>query len=59
MTHTHKPVCKHEDVTVLWNQRLHTDIEVMANRQHIVIKNKKEKTCTVIGVAIPVDRNVT
>ena len=58
-THTHKPVCEHEDVTVLWNQRVHTDTVVMANRQHIIVKNKKEKTCILIDVAIPVDRIVT
>ena len=29
-----------------------------ANRSDIVIKNKKEKTCTLIDVAIPADRNV-
>jgi 23S rRNA pseudoU1915 N3-methylase RlmH len=28
------------------------------NRPDIIIKNKKEKTCTLIGVAIPAERNV-
>jgi hypothetical protein len=37
---------------------VHTDREVTANRQDIIIKNKKEKTCTLIDVAIPADRNV-
>jgi hypothetical protein len=32
--------------------------EVTANRPDITIKNKKEKTCTLIDVAIPADRNV-
>ena len=32
--------------------------EVTANRPDIIIKNKKEKTCTLIDVAIPADRNV-
>ena len=31
-THTPKPVCEHEDVTVLWNQGVNTDREVTANR---------------------------
>ena len=31
---------------------------VTANRPDIIIKNKKEKTCTLIDVAIPADRNV-
>jgi hypothetical protein len=38
---------------VLWNQAVHT-----ANRPDIIIKNKKEKTCTLIDVAVPADRNV-
>ena len=35
--HTPKPLCEHEDVTVLWNQEIHTDIEVMANKQDKII----------------------
>jgi len=43
---------------VLWNQAVHTDREVIANRPDVIIKNKKEKTCTLIDVAILADRNV-
>jgi hypothetical protein len=57
-THTPKPVYEKGDVTVLWNHAVHTDREVTANRPDIIIKNKKEKTCTMIDVAIPADRNV-
>ena len=57
-THTPKPVCEHEDVTVLWIQEVHTDTEVMANRPDIIIKNRKEKMCILINVAITADRNV-
>jgi hypothetical protein len=46
------------DVTVLWNQAAQTDREVTANTPDIIIKNKKEKTCTLIDVAIPTDKNV-
>ena len=52
-----KPVYEEEDVTVLWNQAVHTDREVTANRPDIIIK-KKGKTYTLIDVAIPADRNV-
>ena len=45
-------------VTVLWNQAVHTDREVTTNRPDILIKNKKEKTCTLIDVAIPADRSI-
>jgi len=57
-THMLKPLCEEGDVTVLWNQAVHTDREVTANTPDIIIKNKKEKTCTLIDVAIPADRNV-
>ena len=43
---------------MLWNQAVHTDREVTANRPDIIIKHKKEKTCTLIYVAIHADRNV-
>jgi hypothetical protein len=46
------------DATVSWNQTIHTDREVTADRPDIIIKNRKEKTCTLIDVAIPADRNV-
>jgi hypothetical protein len=52
-----KPVYEKGDLTVLWNQAVHTDREVTANRPDIIIKNQKEKTCTLIDVTIPADRN--
>jgi hypothetical protein len=36
---------------------MQTDREVLANRPDIIIKNK-DKTCLLIGVAIPSDKNV-
>jgi hypothetical protein len=40
------------------NNNNNTEREVTANRPDIIIKNQKEKTCTLIFVAIPADRNV-
>jgi len=57
-THAQASVCEEGDVTVLWNQAVHTDREVTANRPDIIIKNNKKKRCTLIDVAIPADRNV-
>jgi hypothetical protein len=45
------------DVTVLWNELVHTDREVTANRSDIIIKHKKQKICTLIDVAISADIN--
>ena len=38
-----KPVYEEGDVTVLWNQAVHTDREVTAIRPDIIIKNKKKR----------------
>jgi len=38
-----KPVYEEGDVTVLWNQAVHTDREVTANKSDIIIKNKQIK----------------
>ena len=41
-----KPMYEQEDVTVLWNQAVHTDREVTANRPDIIIKNIKKNMHT-------------
>jgi hypothetical protein len=46
------------DVTVLWNQAVHRQREVTANRADITIKTKKENIYTMIDAAILADRNV-
>jgi hypothetical protein len=56
--HMPKPVTEHEDITVLWNQGIQTDREVLANRPNIIVKNKKDKTCLLIDVEIPSDKNI-
>jgi hypothetical protein len=43
---------------LLWNQGVRTGREVTSNRPDIIIKNKKEKICLLIDVAIPADRHV-
>jgi hypothetical protein len=55
-THMAKPVYEKGDVPASWNQAVNR--EVTANRPDIIIKNKKEKTRTMIDVAIPADINV-
>jgi hypothetical protein len=44
---------------VEWSQGVQADREVTTSKPDIIVKNKKEKTCILIDVAIPVDRNVT
>jgi hypothetical protein len=55
--YSHIPT-EHEDITVLWNQGIQTDREVLANRPDMIIKNKMDKTCLLIDVAIPSYKNI-
>jgi len=41
-----KPVYEEGDVTVLWNQAVHTDREVITNRPDIIIKNEEKNMQT-------------
>jgi hypothetical protein len=45
-------------MAVLWNQWVQVDRKVLANRPDIILKNKKERTYLLTGVAIPTDGNV-
>ena len=57
-THTCPNQCMKREMSQCCGIKQYTDREVTANRPDIIIKNTKEKTCTLIDVAIPADRNV-
>ena len=38
---------------------IHTDREISANHPDFVIKNNRDKKCTLIDVAIPSDKNTS
>jgi hypothetical protein len=64
MVHTPTPIPEHGDVTVLWNQRVHTDIQTLWQTGHTKQletkkKKKKEETNKQIDVAKPAGKNVT
>ena len=48
-----------ETVTILWDMQVHTDKTIKANKPDIIIKDKQEKTCMLIDMAIPSDRNTS
>ena len=52
-----KTVAENEKVTVLWDMKVHTDKTIKANKPDIIIKDKREKTCMLIYMAILSDRN--
>ena len=39
--------------------RIQTDREIKANRPDIVIKNKQEKSCLIIDMSIPTEKNTS
>ena len=57
--HEVTPVAENEKVTILWDFSIQTDRTIKANRPDIVIRDKKEKTCLLLDVSIPADRNTS
>jgi len=57
--HQPQTVTENDNVTILWDMPVNTDREISANRPDIIIKNRQEKTCIMIDMAIPSERNVT
>ena len=45
-------------VTVLWNQQVETDRTIPNKKPDIIIRDNENRTCILIDVAIPGDRNV-
>ena len=44
--------------TILWNQQVQTDRTIPSNKPDIIIRDNEKRTCMLIDVAIPGDRNV-
>ena len=57
----HEPntVTENDSVTILWDMPIHTERTIAANRPDIVLKNKKDKTCLLIDMTIPLDTNTS
>ena len=50
---------ENETATILGDMPVNTDKEIKANRPDIIIKDKREKTCIMIDMSIPSERNVS
>ena len=55
--HEPKAVTKKDSVTILWDMPIHTDRTIAANRPDIMLKSKKDKTCLLIDMTVPLDTN--
>ena len=58
--HEHAPqgVVKTDKVKVLWNFLIQCDHQIECRKPDIVVVNKAEKKCAIIGVAIPGDNRI-
>jgi len=45
-------------VTILWNQKVHSDRTILTNKSDMIIRDNEKGTCMLIDVAISGDRNV-
>jgi len=43
---------------MLWNQQMQTDRTIPSNKPDIIIRDNEKRTCMLIDVASPGDRNV-
>ena len=57
--HTLQPVIESTEVTILWDFTIHTDKKIDANRPDIIIKDHREKTCIMLNVVVPADKNIS
>ncbi|XP_066912726.1 uncharacterized protein [Clytia hemisphaerica] len=56
----HPPaVVESKNVTILWDFPINTDRTIKANRPDIVVKDRKKRTCLLIDMSVPSDRNVS
>ena len=56
--HEPKTVTTTKEVTVLWDMPISTDRELKANRPDIVVKDHQSKTCYIIDISTPSERNM-
>ena len=57
--HETAPVAENEQATILWDFPIQTDRTIYANRPDIVVKDKQAKSCLLLDVSIPSDRNTS
>ena len=57
--HEPKTVTENDSVTILWYMPIHTVRTIAANRPDIVLKNKKDRTCLLIDMTIPLNTNTS
>ena len=52
-------ITEKDSVIILREMPIHTDRTIAADRQNVVLKNKKDKTCLLIDATIPLNTNTS
>ena len=56
--HEPKPSTDIGDITVIWDMKVRTGTHTKHNKPDIIVHDKSSRTCQIIDVAIPLDKNV-
>ena len=56
--HNPKSILENEIHKLLWDFEIQTDHLITARRPHLIIINKKERTCRIVEFAVPADHRV-
>ena len=56
--HVPDNVVSKNQVTLIWDTAVQTDYTIPSNRPDIIVKNQLERTCLLIDVSVPSDRNI-
>ena len=56
--HIPDSVVENDSVKLLWDINIQCDNVIQARRPDIVVIDKKEKVCIIVGIAVPADRRV-
>lgn len=57
--HETPPVIQNNQTKILWDFSIQTDKTIKANRPDLVIQDKTNKTCLLVDVSVPSDRNTS
>ena len=57
--HEPKTVTENNEAIILWDIPIQTDREINANRPDIIVKDKKQRTCQLIEISVPTERNTS
>ena len=56
--HAPEGVVENKEVKILWDVMIQCDTEIKTRKSDIVVVNKNERSCAIIGIAIPGDIRV-